>query len=243
MHTFEYHAPRAQAAEKEFLDNDISSIVSVQERDIQADGFPRALHGCADALFLDVPGPWQVSPGLLLRWLGTAVRLHVLRSDTGHRGHAKQPARSCQANSHVCMQAAGSAAACLKPNGCLASFSPCIEQVQRMRGALAAVGFWDVHVYECLLRDYEVRSLPPPSLTAQQGGEALLRPAWLACVCRRCARLTAGWSSASTLAAARQRTEPTTSGQAQISASAGLLLHRHSLMAQSLRRPRCWQSP
>ena len=106
------------------------------------------------------------------------------------------------------MQAAESAAACLKPNGCLASFSPCIEQVQRMRGALAAVGFWDVHVYECLLRDYEVRSRPAPSLTAQQGGEALLRHALLARVGRCCARLPAGSSSASTMAAARLRTEP-----------------------------------
>ena len=77
VHTFEYHAPRAQAAEKEFLENDISRIVSVQERDIQANGFPVALHGCADALFLDVPGPWQVSPGSST-YACSPVRLQVL---------------------------------------------------------------------------------------------------------------------------------------------------------------------
>ena len=40
----------------------------------------------------------------------------------------------------------------------LATFSPCIEQVHRTRGALAAENFWDVRMFECLLRDYEVRS-------------------------------------------------------------------------------------
>ena len=55
------------------------------------------------------------------------------------------------------MQAVASAAKCLRPNAGLATFSPCIEQVQRTRGALAASGFWDVRVFECLLREHEVR--------------------------------------------------------------------------------------
>ena len=55
-------------------------------------------------------------------------------------------------------QAVASAGRCLRPNGGLAMFSPCIEQVQRTRGALAAAGFWDVRVFECLLREHEVRA-------------------------------------------------------------------------------------
>lgn len=56
-----------------------------------------------------------------------------------------------------CMQAVPSAAQCLKPNANLATFSPCIEQVQKTRAAMATCGFWDVRVLECLLREHEVR--------------------------------------------------------------------------------------
>ena len=90
---------------------------------------------------------------------------HALLQDLRRRGPAPRHP------THCLMQVAESAAACLRPNGCLASFSPCIEQVQRMRGALASVGFWDVHVFEGLLREYEVRSRPVPDLSSKQGGE------------------------------------------------------------------------
>lgn len=32
----------------------------VQHRNIEEHGFPQELHGKADALFLDLPGPWKV---------------------------------------------------------------------------------------------------------------------------------------------------------------------------------------
>lgn len=35
-------------------------VVSVFHRDIEGNGFPEAFHGKADALFLDLPGPWKV---------------------------------------------------------------------------------------------------------------------------------------------------------------------------------------
>ena len=51
-----------------------------------------------------------------------------------------------------------SAAACLRPDGVLCSFSPCIEQVQRTCAALArSGGFAATVTHELLLRGMEVR--------------------------------------------------------------------------------------
>ncbi|KAK9790136.1 hypothetical protein WJX73_004785 [Symbiochloris irregularis] len=113
LHTFDFHAQRATMAAKEFQEHGLKDVVTVAQRDIEQAGFPEELHGQADAVFLDVPGPWKAVP---------------------------------------------SAARCLRPNGVLATFSPCIEQVQKTREAMACASFWDVRVLECLLHDYEVRS-------------------------------------------------------------------------------------
>ncbi|KAF5842670.1 S-adenosyl-L-methionine-dependent methyltransferase [Dunaliella salina] len=68
-----------------------------------------------------------------------------------------------------------SAAICLKPNGRLCSFSPCIEQVQKVCRALELAGFTDILTIECLLRTHEVRAermetlkRPPPSAQQHQ---------------------------------------------------------------------------
>ena len=90
--SFEFHEQRASAAAKEFQENGLGEVVSLEHRDVEAGGFPEALHGTADAVFLDLPAPWRVVP---------------------------------------------SAAACLRPNGMLCSFSPCIEQVGGLGGPRA----------------------------------------------------------------------------------------------------------
>jgi tRNA (adenine57-N1/adenine58-N1)-methyltransferase len=54
-------------------------------------------------------------------------------------------------------KAVPSAAACLRPDGVLCAFSPCIEQVQATAAALAKAGFVAIATQEVLLRDYEVR--------------------------------------------------------------------------------------
>lgn len=38
----------------------LGKLVTVQHRNIEENGFPGELHGKADALFLDLPGPWKV---------------------------------------------------------------------------------------------------------------------------------------------------------------------------------------
>ena len=40
----------------------MGDIITVKQRNIEELGFPRELHGQADGLFLDLPGPWHVSP-------------------------------------------------------------------------------------------------------------------------------------------------------------------------------------
>lgn len=80
---------------------------------MEATGFDPALEtATADAVFLDLPGPWKAVP---------------------------------------------SAGACLRPDGALCAFSPCIEQVQATAAALARAGFVGIATQELLLREYEVR--------------------------------------------------------------------------------------
>ncbi len=53
-----------------------------------------------------------------------------------------------------------SAAACLKPDGVLCSFSPCIEQVLGSCEEMVKQGFVHVRTFEFLLRAYEVSIYP-----------------------------------------------------------------------------------
>jgi tRNA (adenine57-N1/adenine58-N1)-methyltransferase len=66
---------------------------------------------------------------------------------------------------------APSAVASLRPDGMLCSFSPCIEQVQRMCLALAEEGMTEIRTVEVLNREYEFQRrqllLPPPEKAEQ----------------------------------------------------------------------------
>lgn len=60
VHTFDFHQKRTEEAASEFARHGLGELVTVQHRNIEALGFPEELHGAADALFLDLPGPWNV---------------------------------------------------------------------------------------------------------------------------------------------------------------------------------------
>jgi tRNA (adenine57-N1/adenine58-N1)-methyltransferase catalytic subunit len=60
VHTFEFHQYRWQEARAEFERNGLGDLVHSSHRNIEALGFPESLHGCADAVVLDLPGPWKV---------------------------------------------------------------------------------------------------------------------------------------------------------------------------------------
>ena len=54
-------------------------------------------------------------------------------------------------------RAVASAARCLRPDGVICSFSPCVEQVQRTIGEMGKNGLVDFATHEVLLRGYDVR--------------------------------------------------------------------------------------
>lgn len=57
LHTFEFHEERCAAARKEFEQHGLGDYVTAKHRDVCAAGFE--LDKEADALFLDLPAPWE----------------------------------------------------------------------------------------------------------------------------------------------------------------------------------------
>lgn len=60
LYTFEFHPERALKAEQEFKEHGFSEMVTIQNRDVCADGF--GLDGIGDSMFLDLPSPWEAIP-------------------------------------------------------------------------------------------------------------------------------------------------------------------------------------
>ncbi|CAL8298220.1 unnamed protein product [Arctogadus glacialis] len=57
LHTVEFHKQRALEVEQEFREHRVAHLVSVRNQDVCLDGFGVA--GVADAVFLDIPNPWE----------------------------------------------------------------------------------------------------------------------------------------------------------------------------------------
>ncbi|XP_062589352.1 tRNA (adenine(58)-N(1))-methyltransferase catalytic subunit TRMT61A-like [Saccostrea cucullata] len=124
LYTFEFHKERAQKAEEEFKDHGLSEYVTVTHKDVCQFGFD--LEDVADAVFLDLPVPWDALP-------------------SAKKALKKQGGRIC-------------------------SFSPCIEQVQKTCACLDELGFEEISTMECLVRNYDVRTinLPNPEFSKEK---------------------------------------------------------------------------
>ncbi|KAK6636729.1 hypothetical protein RUM43_010392 [Polyplax serrata] len=59
LYTFDFHSTRVAVVNEEFKKHDIDKFVKVQQRDVCLDGFGEDLKGKADAVFLDLPHPWE----------------------------------------------------------------------------------------------------------------------------------------------------------------------------------------
>ncbi len=61
VYSFEYHEPRAKQLHAEIVEHGLDPVVTVTHRDVYGDGFnlPDATSPEADAVFLDLPAPWQ----------------------------------------------------------------------------------------------------------------------------------------------------------------------------------------
>ena len=60
LHTFDFHSQRVEIVKKEFIQHGFGELVTVKHRDVCADGFE--LTNVADAVFLDLPSPWDAIP-------------------------------------------------------------------------------------------------------------------------------------------------------------------------------------
>ncbi len=60
LHTFDFHQQRVELAAEEFRQHGLGEMVTVKQRDVCRDGFD--LDGVADAVFLDLPHPWDAIP-------------------------------------------------------------------------------------------------------------------------------------------------------------------------------------
>nr|XP_046269608.1 tRNA (adenine(58)-N(1))-methyltransferase catalytic subunit TRMT61A [Scatophagus argus]XP_046269609.1 tRNA (adenine(58)-N(1))-methyltransferase catalytic subunit TRMT61A [Scatophagus argus] len=57
LHTVEFHQQRAEKVVEEFREHRVDHLVTVRNQDVCKDGFGVA--GVADAVFLDIPCPWE----------------------------------------------------------------------------------------------------------------------------------------------------------------------------------------
>ncbi|XP_037342913.1 tRNA (adenine(58)-N(1))-methyltransferase catalytic subunit TRMT61A [Pungitius pungitius] len=57
LHTVEFHQQRAEKAAEEFKEHGVDGLVTVRNQDVCKDGF--GVSGVADAVFLDIPSPWE----------------------------------------------------------------------------------------------------------------------------------------------------------------------------------------
>jgi len=58
LNTFDFHQERVDRAREEFVEHGLGEIVTCNHRDVCAEGFN--IVGSADAVFLDLPHPWEV---------------------------------------------------------------------------------------------------------------------------------------------------------------------------------------
>lgn len=62
LFTFDFHEHRVEIARKEFKDHGLGDFVTVAHRDVCQNGFGAEVAGKADAVFLDLPHPWEAVP-------------------------------------------------------------------------------------------------------------------------------------------------------------------------------------
>ncbi|XP_059209149.1 tRNA (adenine(58)-N(1))-methyltransferase catalytic subunit TRMT61A [Centropristis striata] len=57
LHTVEFHQQRAEKVAEEFKEHRVDQLVTVRNQDVCKEGF--GVSGVADAVFLDIPSPWE----------------------------------------------------------------------------------------------------------------------------------------------------------------------------------------
>ncbi|KAF1847820.1 tRNA methyltransferase complex GCD14 subunit [Cucurbitaria berberidis CBS 394.84] len=156
VYSFEYHEPRAQQLQVEIKDHRLNDLVTVTHRDVYNDGFclddPSSPD--ADAIFLDLPAPWQALKHLTRSPPSSAV-LKAVAEDPSTPSGEPAPATP-QVQPPTTPKPFRSP---LNTNNAIriCTFSPCIEQVTKTVSAMRSLGWLEIDMVEIQAKRLEVR--------------------------------------------------------------------------------------
>jgi tRNA (adenine57-N1/adenine58-N1)-methyltransferase len=149
VYSFEYHEPRARQLQAEIKDHGLDPLVTVTHRDVYGDGFCLENDGPdADAIFLDLPAPWQALKHLTRSPPSSAALKSVAATDS----EAATPTDAPQPPSTPFRSPLNP----LKPVR-ICTFSPCIEQVTKTVSALRTYGWLEIDMVELSAKRLDVR--------------------------------------------------------------------------------------
>jgi tRNA (adenine57-N1/adenine58-N1)-methyltransferase len=147
VYSFEYHEPRAKQLQVEIKEHGLDPLVTVTHRDVYVDGFCLDDNSGpdADAIFLDLPAPWQALKHLT-RSPPSSAALKASSTDPANpdtvTSMGDRPFRTPlnpRKQIRIC------------------TFSPCIEQVTRTVSALRSYGWLEIDMVEIAAKRLEVR--------------------------------------------------------------------------------------
>ncbi|KAF1363443.1 tRNA methyltransferase complex GCD14 subunit [Lizonia empirigonia] len=143
VYSFEYHEPRAKKLHTEIVEHGLDPVVTVTHRDVYGDGFNLndSTSPEADAVFLDLPAPWQALKHLTRTAPSTAT-IQAATSDPTASTDASKPFVS-PLNPRKAVR--------------ICTFSPCIEQVTKTVAALRTLGWLEIDMVEMAAKRLEVR--------------------------------------------------------------------------------------
>jgi tRNA (adenine57-N1/adenine58-N1)-methyltransferase len=137
--SFEFNRDRYEKMEEEIAEHGLNALVQVTHRDVYSNGF--VVDGQspeAEAVFLDLPAPWEALPHLSRRKPTTS------REDEHRTQHGESTTESWVSPLNP------------KKSVYLCTFSPCIEQVTRTVSALRRSGWRDIEMVEIAHRKVQV---------------------------------------------------------------------------------------
>ncbi|EGS17183.1 uncharacterized protein CTHT_0064980 [Thermochaetoides thermophila DSM 1495] len=130
VYSFEYHEERYHKMKQEIKDHGLTGLVQLTHRDVYKGGFlvDEGKSPEADAVFLDLPAPWEALPHL--------SRRKPRGFDVGEEGKKWVSPLNPKKSVYLC------------------TFSPCIEQVQKTVSMMRRLGWVDIDMVEIANRKY-----------------------------------------------------------------------------------------
>ena len=161
--SFEYHEPRVSGLRREINEHGLDDVVTVTHRDVYEHGFSldngEEPSPKANAIFLDLPSPWQALHHLSRRpQTSRSISNVTAPQATSAESHAENGIGQTSAlppNSKPDQPFVSP----LDPNTPvhLCTFSPCIEQVQSTVAAMRELGWTEIEMVEVQHRRIDVR--------------------------------------------------------------------------------------